>query len=210
MTRTRIKICGLTRPEDAIAAVNAGADAIGLVFWQPSPRAVTIEQARAICAVIPALVTTVALTVNASADELDEIQASLPIDLFQFHGDETPEQCEQARVSYIKALRMKPGLDIVAEAESYAGARSLLLDAYRKGVPGGTGEQFDWALIPEQLREKIILAGGLNEDNVGLAVSQVHPFAVDVSGGVEQSAGIKDPQKISAFIQSVRAADQSY
>lgn len=209
MTRTRIKICGLTRPEDAIDAVNAGADAIGLVFWQPSPRAVTIEQARAVCAVIPALVSTVALTVNASADELAEIRSSLPIDLFQFHGDETPEQCEQAGVSYIKALRMKPGLDLLVETERFSGARSLLLDAYRKGVPGGTGERFDWELIPEQIRANIILAGGLNAENAALAVSTVKPFAVDVSGGVEQSVGIKDAQKISDFIQSVRAADQS-
>jgi phosphoribosylanthranilate isomerase len=207
--RTRVKICGITRAEDAEAAVTAGADAIGLVFWQPSPRSVSIAQAAEICRQLPAFVSVVALTVNATSDCLTEIVSELPVDLLQFHGDETPERCQQFDCSYIKALRMKPELSLAEEFTRYSSARSLLLDTYRKGVPGGTGESFDWERIPEQFRSRTILAGGLNPGNVFQAITAVRPFAVDVSGGVEQAAGIKDPAKISEFIAQVDQANRA-
>jgi phosphoribosylanthranilate isomerase len=198
--RTRIKICGITRPEDASAAVDAGADAIGLVFYEPSARSVTLEQARAICAVVPPFVTIVALTVNADKTSLEEIIAALPVTLLQFHGDEKPEHCEAFSVPYIKALRMSDGVDVVAERERFSSALALLLDAYQPGKPGGTGESFDWDRVPGAVGPHIILAGGLTAGNVEQAIQQVSPYAVDVSGGVEASPGIKDVLKINEFI----------
>lgn len=204
MSAVRSKICGITRIEDALAAVEAGADAIGFVFYAKSPRAVTFEQARVIVKALPPFVTTVGLFVNASDQALREILGAVPLDLLQFHGDESAEACESWQRPYIKALRVKAGDDIVAACEAYPGASGILLDAYVEGIPGGTGEAFDWSLIPQGLSKPIILAGGLTPDNVAEAVARVRPYAVDVSGGVEASKGIKDHDKIQAFIKAVR------
>lgn len=202
----RSKICGITRVEDALAAVEAGADAIGLVFYAKSPRAVTVQQARSIINAMPPFVTTVGLFVDASRCELGEILDAVSLDLLQFHGDESPESCEGYHRPYIKALRVKPGDDIAAQVALYKNASGVLLDTYVPGIPGGTGEAFDWELVPEGLSKPIILAGGLTAENVAQAVARVRPYAVDVSGGVEAAKGIKDAQKIRAFMQAVRAA----
>ncbi|WP_426809198.1 phosphoribosylanthranilate isomerase [Pseudomonas sp. WOUb67] len=206
MSNVRSKICGITRIEDALAAAEAGADAIGFVFYAKSPRAVDVRQARAIIAELPPFVTTVGLFVNASRCELNEILEVVPLDLLQFHGDETPQDCEGYHRPWIKALRVRPGDDLEAACQLYAGARGILLDTYVAGVPGGTGEAFDWSLVPARLSKPIILAGGLSADNVGRAIAQVRPYAVDVSGGVEQAKGIKDAAKIEAFMQAVKQA----
>jgi len=204
LTAVRVKICGITRVEDALAAAAAGADAIGLVFYAKSPRAVDIEQAREILAVLPPFVTSVGLFVDAERSELERILASVPLDLLQFHGDESVQQCEAFGRPYIKALRVKAGDDIAAQVARYPSAQGILLDAYVEGVPGGTGEAFDWSLIPQTLSKPLILAGGLRPDNVAEAVSRVRPYAVDVSGGVEASKGVKDVEKIGAFIRAAR------
>ncbi|MEG5263791.1 phosphoribosylanthranilate isomerase [Pseudomonas sp. JDS28PS106] len=206
MSAVRSKICGITRIEDALAAVEAGADAIGLVFYAKSPRAVNVQQARAIIAALPPFITTVGLFVNASRCEVNETLDAVPLDLLQFHGDETPEQCEGHYRPYIKALRVKAGDQIAEACRSYRNARGILLDAYVEGVPGGTGETFDWTLIPSELEKPIILAGGLTSANVAQAIAQVRPYAVDVSGGVEKSKGIKDREKILAFMSAVQGA----
>lgn len=204
MSVVRSKICGITRVEDARAAAALGADAIGLVFYAKSPRAVTVEQARSIIAALPPFVTTVGLFVDIARDELQQILARVPLDLLQFHGNESAEQCEGFGRPYIKALRVKAGDDIVARVHGYPGASGILLDTYVEGLPGGTGEAFDWSLVPQELGKPVILAGGLHADNVAEAVARVRPYAVDVSGGVEASKGIKDAQKIAAFIQAAR------
>ena len=206
MSNVRSKICGITRIEDALAAADAGADAIGFVFYAKSPRAVDVRQARAIIAELPPFVSTVGLFVNASRCELNEILEVVPLDLLQFHGDETPADCEGFHRPWIKALRVRPGDDLEAACQHYAGAQGVLLDTYVAGVPGGTGEAFDWSLVPAGLSKPVILAGGLSADNVGQAIAQVRPYAVDVSGGVEQSKGIKDATKIAAFIRAVKQA----
>lgn len=204
MPVVRSKICGITRIEDALAAVEAGADAIGLVFYAKSPRAVSVQQARAIIAALPPFVTTVGLFVDASRCELGEILDAVPLDLLQFHGDETPAACDGFHRPYIKALRVKPGDDIAAQVALYKNASGVLLDTYVPGIPGGTGEAFDWSLVPAQLSKPVILAGGLTAENVSQAITQVRPYAVDVSGGVESAKGIKDAAKINAFMQAVR------
>lgn len=204
MSAVRSKICGITRIEDALAAVEAGADAIGFVFYARSPRAVNAGQARAIIKALPPFVTTVGLFVNAGHEELKEILDSVPLDLLQFHGDESASECESWHRPYIKALRVKAGDDIAAACEAYPSASGILLDAYVEGIPGGTGEAFDWSLIPQGLSKPIILAGGLTPENVAEAVARVQPYAVDVSGGVEASKGIKDHAKIQAFIKAVQ------
>lgn len=201
--RTRIKICGITRPEDARVAVDAGADAIGLVFYAPSPRAVDIEQAQKIVAAVPPFVTITALFVDPSAEEVQKVLDSVRIDLIQFHGDENEHFCEQFNTSYIKAIRVRQTQDVVANSLRFPSALAFLLDSFKAGVPGGTGETFDWSLIPKETSKPIILAGGLTADNIALAIQQVQPFAVDVSGGVEAAKGIKDPSKIQAFINEV-------
>ena len=206
MSAVRSKICGITCIEDALAAVEAGADAIGFVFYPKSPRAVTAQQAKAIIAALPPFISTVGLFVNASACELNETLDAVPLDLLQFHGDETPEQCEGYHRPFIKALRVKAGDDIAAACKQYSKASGILLDTYVEGVPGGTGETFDWALIPKGLSKPIILAGGLTSANVSQAIAQVQPYAVDVSGGVEKSKGIKDHDKIRAFMSAVHGA----
>lgn len=205
MSVVRSKICGITRVEDALAAVDAGADAIGLVFYAKSPRAVTVPQAQAILAALPPFVTTVGLFVDCQRSELNAILDAVPLDLLQFHGDESPAACEGFRRPYIKALRVKPGDDIAARIGLYGSAAGVLLDTFVPGVPGGTGEAFDWSLVPQGLSVPIILAGGLTPENVRAAIEQVRPYAVDVSGGVEASKGLKDSDKIHAFVRAVRS-----
>lgn len=206
LTVVRSKICGITRLQDGLAAVAAGADAIGLVFYAKSPRAVSIVQAQTIIAGLPPFVTTVGLFVDMPRDELTQLLEQVPLDLLQFHGEESPEQCEGYGRPYIKALRVKPGDDISEQVGRYVSASGVLLDTFVAGVPGGTGESFDWALVPKGVNTPIILAGGLTPDNVGAAIAQVKPYAVDVSGGVEASKGIKDAAKVKAFVAAVRNA----
>ncbi|QRY78692.1 phosphoribosylanthranilate isomerase [Pseudomonas sp. PDNC002] len=205
MSAVRIKICGITRVEDALVAAAAGADAIGLVFYARSPRAVSIQQARAIIAALPPFVSTVGLFVDASRCELGEILDAVPLDILQFHGDETPEDCSGWHKPYLKALRVKAGDDVVAQIANYPQASGFLLDTYVEGVPGGTGLAFDWSLVPKNVSRPLILAGGLTVANVAEAIAQVRPYAVDVSGGVEASKGIKDAQKIRDFIAQCRS-----
>ncbi|MDD2815861.1 MAG: phosphoribosylanthranilate isomerase [Thiotrichaceae bacterium] len=200
-SRTRVKICGITRIEDALLAANLGADAIGLVFYAPSPRAVHIAQAREIVQALPPFVTTVGLFVNAKVAEVQQTLQALPLDLLQFHGEESPEYCAQFNRPYIKAIRMQASTDLVQLAREYATAHALLLDTYVAGVQGGTGIAFDWQQVPREFSKPLILAGGLNPENVQAAISQVRPYAVDVSGGVEASKGIKDPEKLIAFMR---------
>ena len=204
MPVVRSKICGITRVEDALIAAEAGADAIGLVFYAKSPRAVTVPQAQAIIAALPPFVTTVGLFVDANGDELSRVLDALPLDLLQFHGDETAAACEAARRPYLKALRVRPGDDVGARIEAYPSAAGILLDTYVPGVPGGTGEAFDWSLVPHDLQKPIILAGGLTPANVADAIARVRPYGVDVSGGVEASKGVKDAEKVRAFVRAVR------
>jgi phosphoribosylanthranilate isomerase len=204
--RTRVKICGITRVEDALEAINQGADAIGLVFYAKSPRNVSATQAAEIVSSIPAFVTVVGLFVDAEPAFIQEVLSVVNLDLLQFHGDETPSACRQYSRPYMKAIRVKSGTNLVQYAADYADAKALLLDAFAEGVPGGTGLVFDWSLIPQNLPLPIVLAGGLNAENVGLAIEQVRPYAVDVSGGVEASKGIKDVAKIAAFMRGVSNA----
>ena len=208
MTRTRIKICGLTREQDVDAAVTAGADAIGLVFYAPSPRAVSVERAAQLAKHVPPFVTLVGLFVNASRDEVARVRDQVPLNLLQFHGDEAPSDCVGHGLPYIRAARVRPGLDLVEFASGFSHAQGLLLDAFVEGYGGG-GNVFDWRLIPAGLPQPFILSGGLTADNVTEAVQQVRPWAVDVSSGVEVAKGIKDADRIRSFVQAVRAADQS-
>ncbi|MCE8014738.1 phosphoribosylanthranilate isomerase [Halomonas sp. MCCC 1A17488] len=205
-SRTRIKFCGLTRERDVADAVAAGADALGFVLWPGSKRCVDEARLAALAAQVPAFVTRVGLFVDASPEFVQ--RASRHLDLLQFHGDETPSFCAQFGRPWIKALRMRDDLDLHAAAAAYDGAQALLLDAYRPGVPGGTGETFDWSRIPASLAKPVILAGGLTPDNVAGAIERVRPFAVDVSGGVEAEPGVKDPGQLSAFAAAVAEADR--
>lgn len=202
----RSKICGITRAADALVAAEAGADAIGLVFYSKSPRAVSIAQAREIIAALPPFVTTVGLFVNASRCEINETLDAVALDVLQFHGDEVPDDCEGFHRPWYKALRVRAGNDIRAEAARYAGASAVLLDTFVDGVPGGTGEMFDWSLVPADLPKPLILAGGLTPQNVQQAIERVRPFAVDVSGGVELSKGVKDAARVREFIGQVRTS----
>lgn len=201
--RVRAKICGITRVEDALQAVENGADAIGLVFYAPSPRNVSIKKAIEIAQQVPAFVSVVGLFVNAEEDFVREVCSQVKLDLLQFHGDETPEECAQYGKPFIKAIRVKAGINLVQCAEDFSAAKGLLLDTYTEGVAGGTGHVFDWGLIPECLSKPVILAGGLNAENVSQAIQKVRPYAVDVSGGVEAEKGIKDAAKIAAFMQQI-------
>ncbi len=205
--RTRTKICGITRVEDGLAAASAGADAIGLVFHGASPRNVEVEQAVAICDALPPFVTKVGLFVDAAAATVYNVLQKVPLDLLQFHGDESADYCRSFSRPYIKAIRMAEGVDLHAMAAEYHDASGLLLDAFHPGIPGGTGETFDWERIPQNLATPVILAGGLEPGNVADAVRSVHPWAVDVSSGVEAAKGIKDAAKIYAFIRGVNSAD---
>ena len=204
--RTRIKICGLTREEDVDAAVMAGADAVGFVLWPGSHRAIDAGRLAHLAARVPAFVTRVGLFVDQSPEFVRRCESYL--DLIQYHGDESPTTCAHTMRPWIKALRMRDGLDLPAAAQAYGEARGLLLDAYKPGVPGGTGETFDWSRIPASLSKPVILAGGLTAGNVGDAVRTVRPHAVDVSGGVELSPGLKDPELIRAFVRQVALAQQ--
>ncbi|MBT5231827.1 MAG: phosphoribosylanthranilate isomerase [Methylococcales bacterium] len=203
--RTRVKICGITRPEDAIVVVESGADAIGLVFYEPSPRNVTIAQAQAIAQVVPPFVSIVGLFVNASRADIDEVLKQTRIDILQFHGDETESDCLFAHIPYMKAVRVQKAADIEQAQANFPSAAGILLDAYVKGVPGGTGQAFDWSQIPSSLTKPIILAGGLTPGNITEAVRLTKTYAVDVSGGVESAKGIKDHSKIIQFMQGVSA-----
>jgi phosphoribosylanthranilate isomerase len=208
VSRTRVKICGITRAQDGLAAARAGADAIGLVFYPPSPRAVDPARARAVVQVLPPFVSVVALFVDPVADQVREVLAAVAVDLLQFHGEEAPELCAAFGRPYLKAVRMREGVDLARAARRYAGACGLLLDAYRPGVPGGTGTAFDWSRVPGGLALPVVLAGGLDPGNVAEAVRRVRPYGVDVSGGVEVDRGVKDPARIEAFIREVnRVAD---
>jgi len=201
---TRIKICGITRVEDVLAAAHGGADAIGLVFYDKSPRNVERKQAALLSAAIPPFVTLVGLFVNASAENVRETLRQVPLDVLQFHGEEEPDFCRQFGRPYLKALRVKNGLNLVQCAARYQDAQGLLLDAYIEGTHGGTGIAFDWSLIPQGLPLPVVLSGGLHAGNVADAIMQVRPWAVDVSSGVESAKGIKDAAKIAAFIMEIK------
>jgi len=203
--RTRIKICGLTREEDVRATVNAGADAIGFVFYPPSPRFVPFERAAELARLIPPFVTTVGLFVEPERDFVNAALAHVPLQVLQFHGDEAETDCTGFGRPYIKAARMRPGLDLLKYAASFPGAQGLLLDAFVEGYGGG-GETFDWSLIPDKLPMPLILSGGLNATNVTEAVRRVRPWAVDVSSGVESGKGIKDAARITDFVAGVQHA----
>ena len=201
--RVRVKICGITSVQDALTAVKHGADAIGLVFYAPSSRNVSIAQAQEIARQIPAFVSVVGLFVNAEASFVNKVISQVKINLLQFHGDETPEACSQFSLPFIKAIRVKPDTNLIQCAIDFSAAKALLLDTYTEGLMGGTGHVFDWDLIPKQMAKPVILAGGLTADNVAQAIQKVQPYAVDVSGGVEISKGVKDTDKIAAFMQQV-------
>ncbi|WP_410498189.1 phosphoribosylanthranilate isomerase [Chitinibacter sp. S2-10] len=207
MPVTRIKICGLRDRQTALHTISMGADAIGLVFYPPSPRHVSIEQAADIAAGLPGFVSTVGLFVNADADYVSSVLEKVPLDLLQFHGDEGLSDCIRFGRSFIKALRVKPGINLVEYAQRYVHplCRGILLDAWVDGVPGGTGEAFDWNILTESLPLPLILSGGLHPENVSAAVRQVKPWAVDVSSGVESSKGVKDLERVCAFINAVHS-----
>jgi len=204
---TAVKICGITRLEDALTAARCGAHAIGFVFHRPSPRYVPPEKAGAIIRALPPFVTTVALFVDAQPQQVREALSQAPVNLLQFHGAETPEYCRQFGLPYMKAVRVRTGVDLLQYASDYQDAKALLLDAFVDGVHGGTGATFDWDLIPQGLPLPVVLSGGLNSANVTGAIRKVRPWAVDVSSGVEAGKGIKDAAKIAAFISGVRNAD---
>ncbi len=204
---TAVKICGITRVEDALAAAHAGAHAIGLIFAAESPRRVSTAVARKVVEALPAFVTPVALFVDPQPAQVERVLDEVRPQLLQFHGAETPDFCVQFRVPYIKAVRVRPGVDLLQYAGRHRAAKGLLLDAFVEGSSGGTGSTFDWSLIPARLPLPLILAGGLDPDNVGDAVRRVRPWAVDVSSGVEIAKGIKDAARIAAFIRGVRDAD---
>ncbi|MFP5403278.1 MAG: phosphoribosylanthranilate isomerase [Gammaproteobacteria bacterium] len=202
----RVKICGITRIDDLHAACAAGADALGFVFYDKSPRQVSAEAAAALLRGLPPFVQSVGLFVNAEPAFVESVLNVAPLDLLQFHGDETPADCTRYGRPYLKAIRVKPDTDLLKCAADFETARGLLLDAFVPGVPGGTGERFDWNLIPPDLPKPVILSGGLDPDNVAGAVRSVRPWAVDVSSGVEVSKGIKDAQKIARFIANAKEA----
>lgn len=206
MSRTRVKICGITSVEDARAVVDAGAEALGLVFYAASPRAVTIEQARAIALAAGPFTVVTGLFVNADPEFVGAVLKQVPLQLLQFHGDEDLAYCESFARPYMKAIRMRPELDVTAAITAYASASGILLDAYRPGVPGGTGETFDWARVPQQSAKPLILAGGLTPANVADAILATQVYGVDVSGGVESAPGKKDHSKITSFINNARLA----
>ncbi|MEX2525526.1 MAG: phosphoribosylanthranilate isomerase [Gammaproteobacteria bacterium] len=203
MARIRVKICGITRPEDAAAAAAAGADAVGLVFYPSSPRAVDIGAARVLSRALPPFVTRVGLFVDADPAEIEAVLNSHCLDMLQFHGSEAPADCERYDMPYMKAIKVMEGVDLHAQARRYNSASALLLDTHVAGLAGGTGKTFPWERVPGDLSVPVVLAGGLNEENVIEAVSRVRPYAVDVSGGVESSPGIKDSARIRAFIHKV-------
>ncbi len=205
--RTRVKICGITSPDDGAAAARQGADAIGLIFYPPSPRLVTVARARAIADALPPFVARVAVFVNPSAAEVEEVVRGCRPDLLQFHGEESPELCRAFGVPYLRSLRVKRGIDLLESLSPFHDAAGWLLDAYRDDLYGGTGEAFDWDLIPQRLARPVVLSGGIDAGNVGEAIRRVRPWAVDVSSGVESAKGVKDERLIAALIAGVRNAD---
>ena len=207
--RTRVKICGITRAEDGRAAARAGVDAIGLVFYPNSPRFVTPAQAADICRILPPFVSVVALFVDAPREQVEEVLKSVPVDLLQFHGSESAEQCVGFGRPYIKAIAMRQGGDALAAMNMHPEACGYLLDAWQPELHGGGGVPFDWAQMPASSNKPVILAGGLTPDNISRAVIQTRPFAVDVSSGVELDKGIKSVEKIQAFIRGVQRGDAS-
>jgi phosphoribosylanthranilate isomerase len=204
--RTRIKICGVSRPEDVAAAVDAGADAIGLVFHPGSPRFVTLAQAESLAKALPPYVTPVGLFVNAEPATIAAAVAAIPALVLQFHGDETPAQCAAARRPYLRAARMAPGFDLLDFARRFDEAQGLLLDAHVEAF-GGSGKVFDWSLVPRGVPHRLVLSGGLHAGNVGSGIRELRPWAVDVSSGVESARGVKDAAAIHAFCDAVREAD---
>ncbi len=208
--RTRIKICGITRVDDAHAAIAAGVDAIGLVFYPRSPRCLDTESARSIVDQLPPLVTVVGVFMDQPIEQVREMADQASLDILQLHGDETPEQCRRYGRPYIKGVRMRDDVDLTAIAHAYSDCRGLLLDTFKPGIEGGTGEPFSWKRIPAKLTKPVILAGGLNPANVGEAIETVRPFAVDVSSGVEKAKGVKDSREIERLVSAVWAADRHY
>ncbi|WP_062067604.1 phosphoribosylanthranilate isomerase [Cellvibrio sp. OA-2007] len=206
MSRARVKICGITNLEDANAVVAAGAEALGLVFYAASPRAVGIEQARAIALAAGPFTVVTGLFVNADPEFVTAVLNQVPLQLLQFHGDEDLAYCESFARPYMKAIRMRPELDVAAAIAQYPSASGILLDAYRAGVPGGTGETFDWARVPQFSTTPLVLAGGLTSANVASAIQATQVYGVDVSGGVESAPGKKDHGKITSFIHNARHA----
>ena len=203
-TPTRVKICGITSVADAEMVASKGADAIGLVFYEPSPRYVDIQAAAQIAKAVGPFVSVVGLFVDAKVDAVNQVIDKVGLNLLQFHGNEPAEYCERFALPYMKALRMRAELDVAEAAEPYSGASAILLDAYRKGIPGGTGESFDWARVPQNLNKPIVLAGGLKPSNAKQAAEQVRPYGLDVSGGVELTPGKKDPKAVTEFIANTR------
>ncbi len=204
--RTRVKICGITRREDALAAAVAGADAIGLVFYPPSPRFLSVERAVEIRDALPPFVQTVALFVNADAAQVAQVIGRVKPGMLQFHGDETPQFCAQFGVPYLKACRVKAGVDLLEYLRPFSSAAAWLLDSFVEAY-GGVGERFDWSLVPGKLERPLVLSGGLERGNVAAAIRKLRPWGVDVSSGVESAKAIKDAAKIAAFIAEVRNAD---
>ena len=206
MNRVRVKICGITRPRDGVDAASAGADAIGLVFYKKSPRSVNPELANRIIGELPPFITKVGLFVDATPEEINAVLSNVNLDMLQFHGDETPAQCESYAKPWLKAIRMAPGIDLQAEIKRYVRSSGILLDSSIPGQSGGTGLVFDWDMVSPGAPKPLILAGGLQQANVQEAIKRVKPYAVDVSSGVESAPGIKDAVKMASFIKQVRMA----
>lgn len=206
----RVKICGITRLEDLRVACDAGADAVGFVFYAKSPRHLLIEQASVLVAALPPFVTSVGLFVDAEPVFVRQVLEDVPLDLLQFHGNESPDDCRGFGRPYLKAVRVRPGTDLLKYATDYHDALGLLLDAYVPDVPGGTGERFDWSLVPAHFPKPVVLSGGLTPENVAEAVRRVKPWAVDVSSGVEAGPGVKDAAKVVAFIENARGAARAF
>lgn len=204
----RVKICGITSSEQALMAQQQGADALGLVIYEKSPRYVNIQQAAKIRAVIHESALAIALLVNPSKSHVEQVIAELKPDYIQFHGDESAEFCQQFNFPFIRAVRMREGLDIDAEVAAYNAEGGFLFDAWSDDLYGGTGHSFDWSRLPSTTDYKLILAGGLNPNNVAEAVAKTNPYMVDVSGGVEKSPGVKDPEKIKAFILEAKKSNK--
>lgn len=207
MSVIRCKVCGMTRPEDALLAADLGADAIGVIFYSGSKRYVSPAQAERVVRALPPFVTAVGLMVNMAADEIGAILQQVPLDVLQFHGDESPAFCRQFGRPYIKAVRVGAREHIQAAADAYADARALLFDAAVAGQYGGTGQTFDWQMLPEHLNSPWILSGGLNPDNITQAIVQTRAMAVDIASGVESSPGIKDAAKMAALMEGIKRAE---
>jgi phosphoribosylanthranilate isomerase len=207
--RTRVKICGITRSEDAQAVARAGADALGLVFHPASPRCVEIPQAQAICRALPPFLSVVALFVNAPREQVRAVLDAVPVDLLQFHGQESARDCESHARPYIKAIGMQPGVDVEAVMAAHPAAAGFLLDAYQPDIHGGGGVSFDWSQVPLAAGRSLILAGGLDAENIAAAIRQTRPYAVDVSSGVEIQKGMKSGDKIQSFMRGVERGDAS-